>query len=155
MRSMLPLHRIVSLLVLSALLAGCDAIKFWESDSGVRETMSIAQKEVLDVRNRATTIQSAIDRLDRRDISPFTLGDTTLVISMYFDAGRITSYNVCYTKLLRSNSRRCFNITSCVFPCRCTSRRDPSSPLSPTRKRNMRSATRRSPSATGGHNNFV
>ncbi|MGB5075802.1 MAG: hypothetical protein WBQ23_16850, partial [Bacteroidota bacterium] len=82
-------HRVLSFLFLILLLPGCDAIRFWESDSGVRETVSVSEKQVLSVRNRATGIQSSLEKLQRRDMEPFRIGDTLLTVSIYSDNGRI------------------------------------------------------------------
>ncbi|MBE0642583.1 MAG: hypothetical protein IH600_00715 [Bacteroidetes bacterium] len=89
MRLILSCSRLLPILLLSSLLMSCDSIKFWESDTDVGETVSTAQKEVMDVRNRATAIQSEIDRLDRRDLPPFRLGDTTLTVTLYSLGGII------------------------------------------------------------------
>ncbi|MFA6235257.1 MAG: hypothetical protein WC824_13865, partial [Bacteroidota bacterium] len=89
MQVIFSFHRIPTILVLILLLTGCDAMRYWGSDTGVRETVSVSEKQVLSVRNRATTIQSAIYELQRRDMAPFRIGDTLLTVTIYFENGQI------------------------------------------------------------------
>jgi hypothetical protein len=90
MRPSLLSVSIILLLIGSSVLSGCDAIKFWEGDSGVRGTVSTSDKQVLMIRNRAAAIQSGIDGMERRDMAPFRLGDTVLIVTLYSAGGDIT-----------------------------------------------------------------
>ena len=83
--------RSMYLLALPALLvlSSCDNIRFWESDTGVRETVTTAQKQVLSVRNQASIIQSSIGDMQRRDLPAFRIGDSVLTVSLYSENGDI------------------------------------------------------------------
>ena len=80
----------LSLLVASLLLlSGCDRLRFWEDNEVPVETASPMERQVMDVRKKATVIQSAITRLDRRNVPTFQLGDSRMDISLYTEAGKM------------------------------------------------------------------
>lgn len=71
------------------LFSACDTFRFWEDSDAGYETVSPVQKQIMDVRNRATTIQSAIEHMNRRDLPTFQLGDTALTVTLYTENGSI------------------------------------------------------------------
>jgi hypothetical protein len=79
--------RIATLLLFAALLASCDNIRFWESDRTVEtDDHSLNAAQLLDVRKRAATIQTSLDRFPRRDFS-LMVNDTMISATLYGDAG--------------------------------------------------------------------
>jgi hypothetical protein len=88
MRSAKFSMRLTALLML-LLLSSCDKLRFWEDQEAPVMTASPLERQVLEVRKRATVIQSEIGRLDRRNVPTFTYGDTQLDLSLYSRVGQV------------------------------------------------------------------
>jgi hypothetical protein len=78
---------LLPLFIAACLLTSCRDLKFWESETAPpakKDPFNAAQ--LLDVRKRAATIQTELDRLPRQDFS-FTIGDTMITAVLYGDSG--------------------------------------------------------------------
>ncbi|MBN1446569.1 MAG: hypothetical protein JXA28_01460 [Bacteroidetes bacterium] len=82
------LSRLTAALTFLILLSSCDSIRFWERPESIPET-AYSEGEILDVRKKATLIQSSIGTMDRRDLPLFSVGDSMLEVTLYNDAGRL------------------------------------------------------------------
>ncbi|MCB2203373.1 hypothetical protein KQI65_01385 [bacterium] len=79
------------LLLTAALLVltSCDNLRFWETKETPVETASPLERQLLEVRKRATVIQGAIESLDRVDIPTFRLDGSELRIALYSQDGEL------------------------------------------------------------------
>jgi hypothetical protein len=89
MRSANSIMRLTALLAVLLAFTACDELRFWEDHETPVLTASPLERQVLEVRKKATMIQSEIGRLDRRNVPTFSLGDTRLDLSLYSEAGQV------------------------------------------------------------------
>ena len=86
MMSIRHMYRILIILTCCAGFSSCGDIRFWESEKKIGgKDDSINAAQLLDIRNRAATIQTSLDILPKRDFN-FVTGDTMISATLYGDA---------------------------------------------------------------------